>query len=253
MCARFVRPHAEHRFSDVMSSMPLPAMNRVRFFMYDVFFLGTAFRMPSQISPSEGNDGSDSDGMASAANGVDCARRCRNGRFRMGRTGPLMPLRPGISVCHSGGSGRASAMVRMCGGIGGAGSGHPRWRGDGVGEQNAPQPELRTALTMPVASALSLAPFPAPATPRESRQRNVPNCLLLQLHPVVPAPPPRPHHPSTAPLTPRPAAEAHITRNGCRTPAVHLPGQLCRFRQHHQADREEVGEAGVPVQRHLRW
>jgi hypothetical protein len=48
----------------------------------------------------------------------------------------LMPLRPGISVCHSGGSGRASAMVRMCGGVDGAGSGHPRWAwaGDGDGE-----------------------------------------------------------------------------------------------------------------------
>lgn len=110
MWARFTRPHAEHLFSDVMSLISLPARNRVRFFMYDVFFLGTALRTPSQISPSDGKDGSDSDGMASAANGVDCARRCRNGRFRTGRTGPLMPLRPGSSVCHSGGSGRASAM-----------------------------------------------------------------------------------------------------------------------------------------------
>lgn len=119
MCARFVRPHAEHLFSDVTSLISLPARNRVRFFMYDVFFFGTALRTPSQISPSEGNDGSDSDGMARAANGVDWARRCRNGRFRTGWTGPLRPLRPGISVCQSGGSGRASAMARMGGGLAG--------------------------------------------------------------------------------------------------------------------------------------
>lgn len=101
-------------------------MNRVRFFMYDVFFFGTALRIPSQISPSEGNDGSDNDGIASAAKGVDCARRCRNGRFMMGRTGPLIPLRPGISVCQSGGNGRASAMMRIWDEIGDAGSRHPR-------------------------------------------------------------------------------------------------------------------------------
>ena len=69
--------------------------------------------MPSQISASDGIEGSDSEGIASAPNGVlsapkGCDRRCRKGEFRTGRIGPL---RPGSSVCHSGGSGRASAMA----------------------------------------------------------------------------------------------------------------------------------------------
>lgn len=92
-------------------------MKRVRFFMYDVFFFGTAFSKPSQMSDSDGIDGSET-GMASAAKGVGsmrkgCARRCSSGRFRTGRAGPL---RPGSSVCHSGGSGRARAMaMEWCG------------------------------------------------------------------------------------------------------------------------------------------
>lgn len=116
-CARFTLPHALHLVSAVMSLRPLPAMNRWRFLRYDVFFFGTALRMPSHMSPSDGNDGSDSDGMASAANGVGrkvrkgCERRCRRGRFRTGRTGRL---RAGSSACHSGGIGRARAMVK-CG------------------------------------------------------------------------------------------------------------------------------------------
>ena len=119
MCARLTLPHAEQRFSDVMSLRPLPAMNRCRFLRYDVFFLGTAFKIPSQISPSDGNDGNDSEGIASAANGVGsmrngCDSRCRSGRLTTGRIGPL---RAGISVCHSGGSGRASAMVAIQGGV----------------------------------------------------------------------------------------------------------------------------------------
>jgi hypothetical protein len=65
------------------------------------------------MSASDGNEGNDSEGIAKAANGVGsvrkgCERRCRNGRRRTGRTGPL---RVGKSVCHSGGSGRASAIV----------------------------------------------------------------------------------------------------------------------------------------------
>jgi len=114
ICARFTLPHAEHRFSAVISFNPFPAMNRCRFLRYDVFFFGTAFNMPSHISPSDGNDGSESDGIASAANGVGnnvrngCERRCRKGRLRTGRMGPLSA---GNSVCHNGGIGRASAIV----------------------------------------------------------------------------------------------------------------------------------------------
>ena len=75
MCRRLTRPHAEQRFSDVMSLSPLPAMKRWRFLRYDVFFLGTALRMPSQISASEGSAGSDSEGRA---------RRCSSGAFQHG-------------------------------------------------------------------------------------------------------------------------------------------------------------------------
>jgi hypothetical protein len=113
MCARLTLPHAAHLVSAVMSFSPLPAMNRWRFLRYDVFFLGTAFKTPSQISLSDGKDGNHMDGIANAANGVGsvrkgCERRCRNGVSRIGRVGPL---RAGSSVCHSGGSGRASAIV----------------------------------------------------------------------------------------------------------------------------------------------
>lgn len=88
-------------------------MNLCLFLRCDVFFLGTAFSIPSHISAREGNDGMDIDGNASAANGVGsnrngCAMRCRSGRFTTGRTGPL---RAGRRACHSGGSGRASAIV----------------------------------------------------------------------------------------------------------------------------------------------
>jgi hypothetical protein len=119
MWARFILPHAEHLFSDVTSFNALPAMNRWRFLRYDVFFLGTALRMPSHISPKEGSDGSESEGIASAAKGVGsvrkgCERRCSNGRFKTGRTGPL-GLMTGSSACHSGGSGRTRAMVAMRG------------------------------------------------------------------------------------------------------------------------------------------
>jgi hypothetical protein len=113
--ALFTLPHAEHRFSDVISFSPLPAMNRWRFLRYDVFFFGTALSIPSQMSPNDGSDGSDSEGMARAAKGVGsvrkgCERRCSSGRFRTGRTAPL-GARPGSSVCQSGGSGRARAIV----------------------------------------------------------------------------------------------------------------------------------------------
>jgi hypothetical protein len=69
--------------------------------------------MPSQISASEGMEGSDSEGIASAPNGVlsapnGCDRRWRKGVLRIGRIGPL---RPGSSDCQSGGSGRVSAMA----------------------------------------------------------------------------------------------------------------------------------------------
>jgi hypothetical protein len=172
ICSRLTLPHPEHRLSDVMSFKPLPAMNRWRFLRYDVFFFGTALSMPSQISASDGIDGSDSDGNASAPKGVliapkGCERRCRNGRFRMGRMGPL---RPGSRVCHSGGSGRASAIVT--GSVDGDGRGTPAIFAMPVMVlQNVSAPQPVRALVAP-SSAISLpgpgCPFPAPASPRES-------------------------------------------------------------------------------------
>lgn len=115
MCIRLTRPHPEHLFSAVTSLRPLPARNRWRFLRYDVFFFGTAFRMPSHTSARDGIAGSEREGIARAPNGVDraprgCVRRCRKGNCscRAGRTGAL---RAGKSVCHSGGSGRARAMA----------------------------------------------------------------------------------------------------------------------------------------------
>lgn len=74
-CERFTRPHAEHLFRFVRSSIPLPAMNRCLFFRCDVFFFGTAFSIPSHMSDSDGIDGRLSDGSASAANGVGSNRK----------------------------------------------------------------------------------------------------------------------------------------------------------------------------------
>lgn len=153
MCSRLTLPHDEQRLSAVRSFSPLPAMNRWRFFRYDVFFFGTALRIPSQISDSDGIDGSDNDGMASAPNEADsgakgCARRCRKGILRAGWAGPLSA---GKRVCHSGGSGRVSAMSNGHGEAEGErvmlGVTFGR-AGDGVAEQNAPRSEL-------------LAPYPS--------------------------------------------------------------------------------------------
>jgi len=109
ICILLTLPQPEHVFNDVISLSPLPAMNRCRFLRYDVFFLGTALSMPSHISASDGREGSDSEGNASAPKGVlnGRARRCRKGEL----TGRMGPLSPGSSVCQSGGSGRASAMT----------------------------------------------------------------------------------------------------------------------------------------------
>jgi hypothetical protein len=95
--------------------MPLPAMNRCLFFICDVFFLGTAFNNPSHMSANDGIAGSAIDGRGKPANVVGsnrngCERRWSRGRFTRGRTGPW---RAGMSACHSGGIGRASAIVRI--------------------------------------------------------------------------------------------------------------------------------------------
>ncbi|OAA57450.1 hypothetical protein SPI_07109 [Niveomyces insectorum RCEF 264] len=58
-CIRFTRPQAGHLHNELTSFSALPAICRCRFFMCEVFFLGTARRIDSQMSPSnDGNDGS---------------------------------------------------------------------------------------------------------------------------------------------------------------------------------------------------
>ena len=172
MCMRLTLPHAEHLFKAVTSFRPLPAMNRWRFLRYDVFFFGTALSMPSHISVREGNEGSESDGIASPANGVGsnvrngCERRWRSGRFRTGRTGPL---RAGSSVCHSGGIGRARAMS----GIGAREATFTCVRRAGGGVE-IKRSELTSRLRLPsppLARPLRGCPFPASCnSTRKSRR-----------------------------------------------------------------------------------
>lgn len=175
MCSRLTLPHDEHLLSDVISLSPFPAMNRCRFLRYDVFFLGTALRIPSHMSANEGIFGRDSEGIASAPKGVlrapkGCARRCSRGAFRTGRA---EALNPGSSVCHSGGSGRARAIVAES------------WRWCcKLSTHVCPCRSVQVAPYRSATSALSLprharaTPFPRLASPRESRQRSVPELLL---------------------------------------------------------------------------
>ena len=177
MCRRLTRPHAEQRFSDVMSLSPLPAMKRWRFLRYDVFFLGTALRMPSQISASEGSAGSDSEGRA---------RRCSSGAFQSGRTGA--GLRAGSRACHKGGRGRAArAIWQRATGNGRCRAGGRRWSCKlAAHRRRLPSrphgPSVQSRLT-----ALPLARFRFPGRPlsracisrRQSRQRSDPDYLLL--------------------------------------------------------------------------
>lgn len=51
ICALLTWPHAEHRLSAVTSFNAFPAINRDLFFIYDVFFFGTARKSDSQRSP----------------------------------------------------------------------------------------------------------------------------------------------------------------------------------------------------------
>lgn len=52
VCIFLVLPHEGHLLRFVTSFRPLPAICLCRFFMCDVFFFGTAFRIPSHISSS---------------------------------------------------------------------------------------------------------------------------------------------------------------------------------------------------------
>ena len=75
-CALFVLPQLEHLFNAVTSLKCLPeASCRCRFFICDVFFLGTALSKPSQRSPSKAGIGS----RAAGNKDVDVRRRWRSG------------------------------------------------------------------------------------------------------------------------------------------------------------------------------
>ena len=52
VCIFLVLPHEGHLLRFVTSFRALPAICLCRFFICDVFFFGTAFRMPSHISSS---------------------------------------------------------------------------------------------------------------------------------------------------------------------------------------------------------
>jgi hypothetical protein len=76
MCALLVLPHALHLFNAVTSRRCFPeAICRCRFFICDVFFLGTALSRPSQRSPIRAGIGTRAAGSIDA----DARRRCSRG------------------------------------------------------------------------------------------------------------------------------------------------------------------------------
>lgn len=76
-CALFTWPHAEHLLSAVTSFNPFPAICRILFFECDVFFLGTAFSIPSHIPSSISGILSDiADGIPSAKVGMNGIESC---------------------------------------------------------------------------------------------------------------------------------------------------------------------------------
>nr|POE82373.1 hypothetical protein CFP56_72521 [Quercus suber] len=68
-CALFGRPQALHLFNAVTSFNALPAICRCRFFIWEVFFLGTARKSPSQRSANR-------PGMGESAAGKMLVRIC---------------------------------------------------------------------------------------------------------------------------------------------------------------------------------
>ena len=68
ICALFSLPHALHLFNAVTSFNALPAICRCRFFIWLVFFFGTAFNNPSHSSPSNVGVGANAAGMRLAFN-----------------------------------------------------------------------------------------------------------------------------------------------------------------------------------------
>lgn len=69
MCIFLVWPQAGHLFKAVTSFNAFPAKSLCLFFMCEVFFFGTAFRIPSQMSPSKPGMLCSAAGMAMASDG----------------------------------------------------------------------------------------------------------------------------------------------------------------------------------------
>ena len=72
VCIFLVLPHEGHLLRLLTSFRPLPAICLCRFFICDVFFFGTAFRIPSHISSS-------SEGMFWMAAGIATPSACIEG------------------------------------------------------------------------------------------------------------------------------------------------------------------------------
>ena len=92
MCDLLGFPHDEHLLMFSTSFNALPAMNRDRFFMYDVFFFGTARSIASQIS--ESTDGKE----RCIATGI---KRRDNGDMGLDRDSTSGPV-VGARICHAG-------------------------------------------------------------------------------------------------------------------------------------------------------
>lgn len=69
VCIFLVFPQAGHLFNAVTSFKAFPARSLCLFFMWDVFFFGTALRIPSQMSPSKPGMLCNAAGIAIASDG----------------------------------------------------------------------------------------------------------------------------------------------------------------------------------------
>jgi hypothetical protein len=78
VCIFFVPPQAGHLLRFVRSFKALPAICLCLFFMCEVFFLGTALRMPSHMSPSNEGMLEMAAGIAIARAGIEGNGDCRN-------------------------------------------------------------------------------------------------------------------------------------------------------------------------------
>lgn len=87
-----VFPQAEQVFRAVTSFNALPAICLWRFFMWDVFFLGTARRTDSQMSET-----SEGIGITTAGRSADC-HRARKGVWRIDRDGAAEDLREACAI-----------------------------------------------------------------------------------------------------------------------------------------------------------